>query len=124
MARLLALVSLLAAIASAGCSTVGRLVPYSPALVSPTVKVIELGGLYNVTLLIGAKPVLVDTGPPEAFDDLVKALAAFQPPKGWDESPWLRRHRLVRVAPGEESLEVPGFAIRYDGELGLEVERR
>ena len=56
--------------------------------------------------------------------DLVKALAAFQPPKGWDESPWLRRHRLVRVAPGEESLEVPGFAIRYDGELGLEVERR
>ncbi|MFO0619037.1 MAG: MBL fold metallo-hydrolase [Polyangiaceae bacterium] len=76
MARLLALVSLLAAIASAGCSTVGRLVPYSPALVSPTVKVIELGGLYNVTLLIGAKPVLVDTGPPEAFDDLVKALAA------------------------------------------------
>lgn len=56
--------------------------------------------------------------------DLVGALGRIAPPKGWEESPWLRHHRLVRVAPAEESLDVPGFAIRYDGELGLQVERR
>lgn len=65
---------LLAALSLVGCSTTGALVPYAPALSSPAVKVIELGGLYNVTLIEGASPVLVDTGPPEAFDDLVVAL--------------------------------------------------
>lgn len=67
---------LLAAVWLVGCSTTGKLVPYAPALDSPAVKVIELGGLYNVTLIGAPKPVLVDTGPPEAFDDVVAALRA------------------------------------------------
>jgi len=44
------------------------------------------------------------------------------PPKGWQESGLLRRHRLLRIGPAGRVVD-PGFrSMRIDRELGLVVE--
>lgn len=53
-----------------GCSTSAERIEYVPALRAPAVEVLELGGLYNVTLVRGARTMMVDTGPPGSFEDL------------------------------------------------------
>jgi glyoxylase-like metal-dependent hydrolase (beta-lactamase superfamily II) len=57
-----------------GCSTTATVTAYEPKLVSPEIVPIELGGLYNVTVVKGARAILVDTGPPGSFDDLAAGL--------------------------------------------------
>lgn len=53
--------------------------------------------------------------------DLVRILARESVPSDWLDSPSLRRHRLL-VLDEESEAAIPGFTIRYDPQLGLEVE--
>ncbi len=54
---------------------------------------------------------------------LVQALNQLPPPASWQDSPWLRRHRLL-VIGDDPNRAIPGYAISYDRELGLVLERR
>ncbi len=76
MSASLRLVAGLPLLAAVGCSTTASVTSYAPHLSSPEIVPIELGGLYNVTLVRGARAVLVDTGPPGSFDDLAAGLEA------------------------------------------------
>lgn len=73
MGSLRAVVLSLALLAT-GCSTTALVIPNTAPLAAPEVVQLELGGLYDVTLIRGPKPLLVDAGPEAAFEDLCAGL--------------------------------------------------
>jgi glyoxylase-like metal-dependent hydrolase (beta-lactamase superfamily II) len=68
--------SLIIVASGLGCSTATQRLPVTPEPMNPGVDLLEIGGLYNVTLIRGERPILVDTGPEGSFDDVAAALRA------------------------------------------------
>jgi len=52
---------------------------------------------------------------------LVPLLLKQPVPPHWEETPWLRHHRMLVI--GDEPLRIGNYAVRYDTYLGLLVER-